>query len=150
MRDPSSLNEWKADQGDWTLPFIRLVWWMVDHPCYLFIRRGGLGPQSGSRLRSDRDVVMDLALTLGSLPSLPLEPTLSLVSGLSLGSAFWAHTHVFFLGIINILFEINNKRYLINFLSKYPNNLLFLSQYMLFLTIMRNSVIEFQFFLKII
>ena len=44
----------------------------------------------------------------------------------------------------NILFEINNKIYLINFLSKYPNNLLFLSQYMLFLTIRRNSVIEFQ------
>ena len=48
----------------------------------------------------------------------------------------------------NILFEINNRIYLINFLSKYPNNLLFLSQYMLFLSIMRNSIIEFQFFLK--
>ena len=46
----------------------------------------------------------------------------------------------------NILFEINNKIYLINFLSKYPNNLLFLSRYMLFLTIMRNFVIEFLFF----
>ena len=45
----------------------------------------------------------------------------------------------------NILFEINHKIYLINFLSKYPNNLLFLSRYMLFLTIMRNFVIEFQF-----
>ena len=21
MRDPSSLNEWRADQGDWVLPF---------------------------------------------------------------------------------------------------------------------------------
>ena len=27
-------------------------------------------------------------------------PTLSLVDGLSLGLAFWAHAHVFFLGII--------------------------------------------------
>ena len=129
-------------------PFICLVWWMVDHPFYLFIRRDGLGPQLGLRLRSDRDVVMGRALMLGSLPSLPPEPTLSLVGGLSLGSAFWAHTPVFFLGIINILFEINNKIYLINFLSKYPNNLLFPSQYMLFIT--RNSVIEFHFFLKII
>ena len=65
-------------------PFIRLVWWMVDHPCYLFIRRGGLS----SRLRSDRDVVMGRAFMLGSLPSLPPKPTLSLVGGLSLGFVF--------------------------------------------------------------
>ena len=28
-------------------PFIRLIWWMVDHPCYLFIRRDGLSSQLG-------------------------------------------------------------------------------------------------------
>ena len=38
---------------------------------------------------------MGRALTLGSLPSLPPKPTLNPVGGLSLGFAFWAHTHVF-------------------------------------------------------
>ena len=76
-------------------PFIRLVWWMVDHPCYLFIDGAGLVPNRGSRLRSDRDVVMGRALTVGLLTSLPPKPTLSLVGGLSLWSAFWAHTQVF-------------------------------------------------------
>ena len=76
-------------------PFIRLVWWMVDHPCYLFIQLGGLSSQPGSRLISDQDVVMGQALMLGLLPSLPPKPTLSLIGGLSFRYAFWAHMHVF-------------------------------------------------------
>ena len=54
-------------------PFICLVWWMADHPCYLLSEGAGLVPNRGSHLRSDQDIVIG---------------TLSLIGGLSLGSAF--------------------------------------------------------------
>ena len=61
---------------------------MVDiHVTYLS-DEAGLVPNWGSRLSSDLGVVMGRALTLGSHPSLPPKPTLSLAGGLSLGSAF--------------------------------------------------------------
>ena len=77
MRDPSSLNEWRVDHEDWVLPFYTFR--LVDGgpsmlPSYLS-DGAGLVPNWGSRLRSDRDVVMCRALTLGSLPSLPPKPT---------------------------------------------------------------------------
>ena len=68
-------------------------WWTI-HVTYLS-DEAGLVPNRGSRLRSDQDVVMGRALTLGSLPSLPPKPTLSFIGGLSLRSTLWAHTHVF-------------------------------------------------------
>ena len=61
-------------------------WWTI-HVTYLS-DWAGLVPNRVSRLRSDRDVVMGRALTLGSLPSLPPKPILNLVSDMSLGSAF--------------------------------------------------------------
>ena len=61
-------------------------WWTI-HVTYLS-EEASLVPNRGSRLRSDQDAVMGRALMLGSLPNLPPKPTLSLVGGLSLGSAF--------------------------------------------------------------
>ena len=80
MRDPSSLNEWRANHGEWVLPFYTSLlvdggWWTI-HVAYLF-DGAGLVPNQSSRLRSDWDVVMGRALMLGSLPSLPPKPTLS-------------------------------------------------------------------------
>ena len=33
MGDPSSLNEWRADHGDWVLPFLYVAfggWWTIN------------------------------------------------------------------------------------------------------------------------
>ena len=68
-------------------------WWTI-HVTYLS-DGASLVLNRGSYLRSDRDVVIGRALTLGSLLSLLPKPPLSLVGGLFLGSAFWAYTHVF-------------------------------------------------------
>ena len=95
MRDPSSLNEWRADHGDWVLLlYVSFGGWWTIHVTYLS-DGVGLVPNWGSRFRSDRDVVMGRALTPGSLLNMLPKPTLSLVGGLSLGSTFWAHTYVF-------------------------------------------------------
>ena len=77
-----------------SLLYVSFVGWWTIHVTYLS-DGAGLVPNRGSRLRSDLDVVIGRALALGSLPSLPPKPTLSLVGGLSIGSAFWAHMHAF-------------------------------------------------------
>ena len=79
------------ESGSWRLGTSLLYvsfgeWWTI-HVTYLS-DGAGLVPNRGSHLGSYRDVVMGRALMLGSLPSLPPQPILSLVGGLSLGSAF--------------------------------------------------------------